>query len=113
MTSLRKSLALATSLALLAAVAGLALAGGTTAAVVIHNPTGNTIRYQLKTGDGDWQSKSLPPHTKVAHHLLLTGHDSPPTYYVRFDWIAGDGQVTYKSYKLTPYTVSDSRNGRA
>lgn len=61
---------------------------------VIHNPTGVTIRYQVKWGEkGEWKSHTLESGYKFEHtHGLNNGKAPPP--YVRFDNTGGDGKVT-------------------
>lgn len=79
---------------------------------VLRNPTNNTIHYQMKWGDGDWKSHSLSPHTKRWHYCRLDDDGTAPQPYVRFDWIAGDGECTYKTYRVQFYAVDCPEYGK-
>lgn len=79
---------------------------------VIRNPTSNTINYQVQWGDGDWKSYSVSPGCRRWHYHELGANGCAPTPRVRFDYIGGDGDVTYKSYRVGVDAVHHPENGK-
>jgi hypothetical protein len=79
---------------------------------VIRNPSNNTICYQVKWGDGDWKSYSLPPGTSRYHAYPLDGNGCVPTLGIRFDYIMNDGDVTFKTYKLDVFATHCPERGK-
>ena len=68
----------------------------------IKNLTGVTVPYQIRwSNSNNWQSHSLGTGFIGTHRS--NGQNIPQNYpKIRFDDIAGDGQVTYKTYNLAP-----------
>jgi|GEM_PF-1498373 len=66
----------------------------------IRNQTGVTVLYQIKWSNSDnWKSSSLETGFIITHRS--SGQSIPSGYpKIRFDHIAGDGQVTYRVYNL-------------
>lgn len=102
--------------ALFVAVAILASAGAAQAqqkaAFVIYNPTENTLHYEVKFGPGDFKKYQVPPRQEMAHWINLIGGERPAPAVVRFDYICGDPDVTYKDYTIDYYVVDDAFRGR-
>src|SRR5579884_871155 len=69
-------------------------------AFVIRNPAYVTIHYQVKWGNGEWRTYSLAPGHRGYHAYPLDEYGRAPISYVRFDYIAGDYDVTYKTYRM-------------
>ena len=74
----------------------------------IKNNTGVTISYQIRwSTSNDWQSESLETGFIVTH--WSSGQNIPSGYpKIRFDYIAGDREVTYRQYNLD--TVESRQN---
>jgi hypothetical protein len=87
-------------------------ARATEGAFVLRNPSSTTIHYQVRWGDGDWQSYSLPPETRRTHYHALDADGRAPAPQVRFDYICGDGEVTYRMYNVDFYAVYDPFRGK-
>ena len=79
----------------------------------IRNNTGVTIPYQIKWSlRSDWQSESLETGFIVTHPS--SGQNIPSGYpKIRFDYIAGDGQVTYRHYALDTALFRENNNDNA
>ena len=73
----------------------------------IENPTGVTIPYEYRWGNGPWRHMSLQSGHTETHSYPLGGNRnaSVPTPYVRFDRIGGDGQFTPKEYHMGFYAM--------
>jgi hypothetical protein len=70
----------------------------------VYNPTGGTIYYQFRWGnEADWKNFSVPPGSSKVHYheYAYPNQNSSPTPQIRFDYIAGDDDVNYKTYNLT------------
>ena len=81
--------------------------------LVLRNPTSETIHYQFKWGsDGTWKNYTLEPGIKRAHYFDFDEDEVAPAPYVRFDCIANDADITYKTYHLTSWEVRNSFNGK-
>lgn len=80
---------------------------------VMRNPTDVAIHYQVKWGDGEWKSYTVEPGEKRFHAYSLDKDNTIPSPYVRFDYICGDGKVTYKSYHMECYTCGDPWRGKS
>ncbi len=66
----------------------------------IRNRTGVTMHYQVRWSNSDnWESSSLETGFIMTHtsdgQNILSGYPK-----IRFDYIAGDGEVTYRRYNL-------------
>ncbi len=96
----------------LVATAQQAKAAGCYGAFVIENPTPNTIHYQVKWGDGEWKSYSVLPGYTYRHWMLLDENGCVPTPQIRFDYICGDDDVTFKTYKLDVYATDYPEDGK-
>lgn len=81
------------------------------AAIVIYNPTDVPLIYEVKW-NGDWQRFTVPPKKESAHWINLIGDERLANPLVRFDYICGDDDVTYKEYSLDFYRVDDAFRGR-
>lgn len=89
-----------------------AFPGDTTAGLVtITNPTDKTIHYQFRWGAGEWKVFSLSPGCQRRHwwNYDFRGENRSPVPQIRFDWIGGDGKVTYHTVRLTAYAVVNPR----
>ncbi|MCY3549170.1 MAG: trypsin-like peptidase domain-containing protein [Candidatus Poribacteria bacterium] len=66
----------------------------------IRNHTGVTVPYQIRwSNSNNWQSESVETGYIITHQS--SGQNIPPGYpKIRFDYIAGDGKVTYLVYNL-------------
>ncbi len=73
----------------------------------IENPTGVTIQYEYKWGNGPWKHMSLQSGHTETHSYPLGGNRnaSVPSPYVRFDRIGGDAQFTPKEYHMEFYAI--------
>ena len=79
----------------------------------ISNDTGVTISYQIRwSNNNNWQSESLETGLIVPH---ASGGENIPSGYprIRFDHIAGDGQVTYRAYALDTARFRENNNNHA
>lgn len=79
----------------------------------IRNRTGVTIPYQIRwSNSNDWQSNSLRTGFISTHQS--SGQNIPSGYpEIRFDHIAGDGQVTYRTYTLDTALFRAGNNDHA
>jgi hypothetical protein len=81
----------------------------------IQNPTKRPIHYQMKWGDNArWQTYTLQPGASRWHAYPLDCHACAPSPYVRFDYILGDDDVTWKSYIVEFFASSslDAPSGK-
>ena len=79
----------------------------------IRNTTGVTISYQIRwSNNNNWQSKSLETGLIVPH---ASGGENIASGYprIRFDHIAGDGQMTYRAYALDTALFRENNNNHA
>jgi hypothetical protein len=76
------------------------------AIVTIRNPRSVTVNYQIKWGAGNWESFSVSPGFSRYHAFPVDAAGRAPRPQIRFDYILGDGGVTYKTYSLNTYTSS-------
>lgn len=97
----------------LAAAEGSARADHCDAAFVLRNPSNVTIHYQVRWGDGDWQSYTVAPGCERSHYHDLDEYGRAPAPQVRFDYICGDDDVTYRTYGVDFYAVSNPFRGKA
>ena len=75
--------------------------------VVIRNPTSNTLFFQMRLADNaPWEEFEVPSETDFAVHFELDNKGLAYTPNIRFDYIGGDGRVTYKYYELEFYEVN-------
>ena len=76
----------------------------------IRNNTGVTVPYQIKwSNNSDWKSHSL--ETGFIRTHMSNGQNVPSGYpKIRFDHIAGDGQVTYRYYTLEIAQFRENNN---
>ena len=79
----------------------------------IRNTTGVMIPYEIRwSNSNDWQSESLETGFIVTHRSV--GQNIPSGYpKIRFDHIAGDEQVTYRSYNLDTALFREWNNDHA
>src|SRR5262245_31814871 len=79
--------------------------------ITISNPTGTTIRFEIKWGaEGEWESCSLPPGKKWE----LGSDNGEPTIRFNAGYVAG--KMVSKSYNLgneASYVFRFSRDGRS
>ena len=79
----------------------------------IRNNTGGTVPYQIKwSNNSDWDPESLETGFIFTH---WSGGQNIPSGYpkIRFDHIAGDGQVTYRTYALETALFREVNNDHA
>ena len=69
----------------------------------IMNRSSVHIYYQVRWGNGDWKESCLAPGKILVYSYELDEDGCTPKPQVRFDWIAGDGCVTYKNINPTTY----------
>ncbi len=76
----------------------------------IRNNTGVTVPYEIKwSSTNDWQPNSL--ETGFIRTHPSSGQNIPSDYpQIRFDHIAGDQQVTYRTYKLDTALFREGNN---
>jgi hypothetical protein len=98
---------------ILSAAGGQQARAGSYGAFVVRNPSRVTIHYQVKWGDGEWQSYRVAPGYRQYHAYPLDEDGRAPAPYVRFDCICGDDDVTYKTYHMNFYAVDDAWEGKA
>jgi hypothetical protein len=79
---------------------------------VVRNPSNVAIHYQVKWGDGDWKSYCVQSGWSKYHYYPLDENGCVPTPRIRFDYIAGDNDVTYKTYKLDVYATHCPDRGK-
>src|SRR5205823_2021790 len=84
-----------------------------TGSFVIRNPNNSTIHYEVKWGNGPWQSHTMYAYQKKAHSHPLDAWGRAPVPEVRFDYITGDPYVTYKTYRMEFYAVWDVWAGKS
>ncbi|WP_425399151.1 hypothetical protein [Aeoliella sp.] len=77
----------------------------------ILNPTSNTMKYQVRWGEGDWQTYSIPPGYSRWHAYELDLLGIAPAPEIRFDWVGGDSSVTHLYYDLDFFTTFDPKIG--
>ncbi|RKU16678.1 hypothetical protein C6501_05330 [Candidatus Poribacteria bacterium] len=73
----------------------------------IKNYTVFSVPYQIKwTEDGTWvQQEPLKPGEGLIHWYTGSSDNIPSGYpQVRFDYVAGDREVTFKSYSVETYS---------
>lgn len=80
-------------------------------ASTIENPTNTTVHYEIRWGDGAWRRVCLYPGQTYSHWSELDEYGQAPIPQIRFDWIAGDGLTTYRTYDLQVYATSYPRSG--
>lgn len=69
----------------------------------IRNDTGQVIHYQYRWGDRhDWKRMTLDTGHIETHSYPLgeNPHAPVPTPFVRFDNTGGDGQVTWREFRI-------------
>ena len=73
----------------------------------IENPTGVTIPYEYRWGNGPWKHMSLlSGHTETHRYPLGDNKNAKvPTPYVRFDRIGGDAHFTPQEYQMHFYAI--------
>jgi hypothetical protein len=81
-------------------------------AIRIENPTNIDVHYQFKWGNGEWKSYTVPSGSSMLHYHPLDSRRCTPSPYIRFDYILGDGQVTFKTYHLETYAAFDPEQGK-
>ena len=79
----------------------------------VRNPTGVNIPYQIRWSNADdWQRKTLQTGFIATH--WSNGQHVPQGYpKIRFDHIAGDRQVTYRTYNLDTSRFREGNNDHA
>ena len=79
----------------------------------IRNNTGVTVRYQIRwSSNNNWQSYSLETGFVRTHRS--SGQNIPSGYpIIRFDHIADDQEVTYRTYNLDTALFRDGNNNHA
>lgn len=82
------------------------------AAVVISNPSPQTLHYEIKWGDEDWKSFDVDPYSKRTHYLAIEAGEALPKPRVRFDCVTHDDDVTLFQYVLHSYRVTDVWDGK-
>src|SRR3954468_15026776 len=70
---------------------------------VISNPSNVAIHYQVRWGNGDWQTVCIYPGEVRWHYYEIDENGQVPTPSVRFDCIAGDEDITYRVYNVDVY----------
>lgn len=95
----------------LLAPAGRAQAGECYGAFAIRNPSNVAIHYQIRWGDGDWKSVCVYPGHTYSHWIELDEFGQIPTPQIRFDWIGGDDDVSFRSYDLNVFATHYPSSG--
>ena len=70
----------------------------------VRNPRSVGVNYQIKWGDGDWQSFSVNAGFSRYHAFPVDADGRTPRPQIRYDYILGDGAVTYRACSLNTYT---------
>ena len=79
----------------------------------ILNHTGVTVMYQIKwSNDRSWKNDSLQTGS-ISTHWLKAENVSQGYPKIRFDYIAGDQQVTYRTYRLDTSLSSGDNTAEA
>ena len=79
----------------------------------VRNNTGVLVPYEIRwSNNNDWKRHSIEKGFVVTH---WSGGQNIPSGYpkIRFDHIAGDGQVTYRTYKLETALFRENNNDHA
>ena len=106
------------SLAALVSFCGLSTASSAQAAekaaFVVENPTAEVIKYQVVAG-ATTSGRATPstPASSRHHSHTLDEDGFSPIPYLRFDCIADDDEVTYRTYRMETYGVFNPWNGKA
>lgn len=82
------------------------------AAVVISNPSDQTLHYEIRWGDGDWRPFDVNPCSKRTHYVRVETDEALPRPLVRFDCVTHDDDVTLFQYALNAYRVTDVWDGK-
>lgn len=69
----------------------------------VYNPTSNYIYYQVSWGNGDWKETCLEPGKSLVHYKPLNDDGTVSKPLIRFDYLAGDGDTTYKTLSPCVY----------
>ena len=68
----------------------------------IKNTASFTIDYQVKWSESDdWKTTTVKPNTAMNHWSTNERSEGYPM--IRFDYVANDGEITYRSYRLETY----------
>ena len=78
------------------------------AAVVIENPTDQTIFYQLRWGNGAWESFTAEPHSSRNHWYKMNQDGTAPTPTITFD----NAHQRDKLYSLEFYATHHPDQGK-
>ncbi len=80
----------------------------------LENPSNVPIHYQYRWGSSsEWQSDCVWPGKARCHYIELDENGRAPRPEVRFDCIAGDGEVTFRTYAVDFYCTSYACGGKA
>lgn len=102
----------------LLATFAVALASGSAAhaaeygSFVISNNTGVDVPYQVKWGDGEWESSCLESGYRKWHYYELDCDGRAPIPHVRFDCVGGDGDYTNECYEMDFYATDCPSEGK-
>src|SRR4051794_33328904 len=69
-------------------------------AFLLRNPSDVPIRCQVRWGNGPWTTHAVEAGRSQCHYYPLDATGRVPRPQVRFDWIAGDDAVDFKTYTV-------------
>lgn len=88
-------------------------AGGHLGAYKLENSSNVPIYYQYKWGESsEWQTGCVHPGQAMCHTIPLDEDGRASIPYVRFDCVAGDDDVTYRTYELDFYSTCYTCGGK-
>lgn len=91
-----------------------AQADGHLGAYKLINSSNVPIYYQYKWGESsEWQTGCVHPGHSMCHSFPLDEDGFASIPYVRFDCVAGDGDTTYRTYKLDSYNTCYTCGGKS
>jgi hypothetical protein len=82
-------------------------------AFTISNNTGNTLYYQVRWGNTQWQNVTLGSGRALMHYHPLDYNGRAPQPYIRFDRVADGGRYTEQVYTMQFYAVRNGNYGDA
>jgi hypothetical protein len=82
-------------------------------AFTVRNTSRVAIPYQVRWGaDGEWRSFTLAPGGERTHFCRLDEDGLAPAAFIRFDCIAGDDDITWRTLRLACYAVRRGERGK-
>jgi hypothetical protein len=77
----------------------------------LENKTGVAIKYQIKWGNSQWKSFTVPDGKLMSHWHPLDGNDKAPSPLLRFDRFADGASVTNHVVDMDFYKVGSGGYG--